>query len=98
MVLLPGFLDKAQCQHIIDISIDYMEPSGVVEIPGQASGRKERTSYSTSLHRLDDPSGVLAEVEDKIARFSLFPTSHFEVSKCTARWMLGSLAAWPNGR
>jgi hypothetical protein len=78
-VLLPGFLEKATCEHIINLAEDYLEPSEVVRVPGQTAGVKPRTSYSTSLNRLDDPSGLLAKVEDKIARFSLLPSSHFEV-------------------
>ncbi|KAI7843720.1 hypothetical protein COHA_002618 [Chlorella ohadii] len=78
--LMPKFLDKARCQHVIDMASKRLAPSGLAFKKGDTedSTRDVRTSSGTFLSRGEDPAGVLAYIEDKIAAVTMVPVGHGE--------------------
>mmetsp|Transcript_17652 Transcript_17652/g.38511 ORF Transcript_17652/g.38511 Transcript_17652/m.38511 type:complete len:303 (+) Transcript_17652:209-1117(+) len=79
-VSYPGFATPEQCQKFIDLAKPKLRPSGLALRKGDtAEGTKNiRTSHGTFLSRNEDPSGLLHEVEKKIARVTMIPWQHGE--------------------
>lgn len=70
--IFPKFMDKARCNHVIEMAEKRLSPSGLALRKGDsvAGTREIRTSQGTFMSRNDDPTGVLAWIEDKIGRYS----------------------------
>jgi prolyl 4-hydroxylase len=81
IIVLPNFIDKARCQHIVQLAKDKIFPSDLAYRPGEVHdpNQQTRTSSGTFLSREEDKEGVLAWVEEKAARFTMLPVSHGEV-------------------
>ncbi|KAK9841956.1 hypothetical protein WJX81_000879 [Elliptochloris bilobata] len=80
MVLYPGFLDQARCEHIIKMAKARLRPSSLALRKSDTADkiRDVRTSQGTFISRYDDPAGVLAWVEEKAAQLTSTPVSHGE--------------------
>uniref|UniRef100_A0A061R8P5 procollagen-proline 4-dioxygenase n=1 Tax=Tetraselmis sp. GSL018 TaxID=582737 RepID=A0A061R8P5_9CHLO len=80
IVLFPNFLDHDKCDHVVEIGKSRLGPSGLVLRQGETEEgtRDIRTSSGTFLSRGQDPKGVLAEVEDRIAAWTSVPAGHGE--------------------
>ncbi|KAL4434033.1 hypothetical protein ABPG75_000474 [Micractinium tetrahymenae] len=78
--LMPRFLSKAQCKHVIDMASRRLAPSGLAFKKGDTAEntRDIRTSSGTFMSREEDPDGVLAFIEDKIAAVTMVPVGHGE--------------------
>jgi len=78
--IFPRFMDKAKCDHVKKIAEARLSPSGLALKRGETadSTREIRTSQGTFLGRNDDPEGVLAWIEDKIAVLTGIPAGHGE--------------------
>eukprot|EP00775_Hariotina_reticulata_P009484 gene9484-9648_t len=81
IVLFPRFLSDKQAEHIIQLAQPKLEPSllGTGDKPAGGTGRSNiRTSSGVFLDRTEDPGGVLAAIEEKIAMVTFIPPSHGE--------------------
>ena len=78
--LFPKFINRDMCKHVIDLAESRLVPSGLALKKGDtvASTREIRTSQGTFLSRVNDPDGVLAYIEDKIAVVTGIPAGHGE--------------------
>jgi len=78
--LFPNFIDPVKCDHIVDLATRRLEPSSLALKKGETEENTQniRTSQGTFLSRSDDPDGILAWVEDKIAVVSGVPSGHGE--------------------
>lgn len=78
--LFPKFIDRDMCNHVIKIAESRLAPSGLALKKGDtlASTREIRTSQGTFLSRGQDPDGILAYIEDKIAVVTGIPAGHGE--------------------
>jgi hypothetical protein len=74
------FLDEERCKHVIRLAEAKLAPSGLALKKGDTleSTREIRTSQGTFMSRQDDPMGVLAYIEDKIAVLTGIPAGHGE--------------------
>ena len=86
IVVYPAFVDKARCDHIINMASKRIVPSGLAYAPGEKADAQQqtRTSQGVSLSHMMDPDGVLTWVEERIAAVTLLPREnghrHGEVS------------------
>lgn len=73
-------MDKGKCDHVIKIATRRLRPSGLALRKGETleSTREIRTSQGTFMSRSDDPDGILAWIEDKIAVLTGIPAGHGE--------------------
>jgi len=80
IVVYPGFVDRARCEHVVKISKAIMYPSGLAYRPGENSdpNQQTRTSTGTFLSTSQDPDGVLAWIEERIAAITLIPRENGE--------------------
>uniref|UniRef100_A0A7S3R2Q1 Fe2OG dioxygenase domain-containing protein n=2 Tax=Dunaliella tertiolecta TaxID=3047 RepID=A0A7S3R2Q1_DUNTE len=80
IVNYPGFIDKARCEAIINLAKRSLHRSGLALGPGQKPVDQDnvRTSSGTFLSGHNDPDGVLAWLEERIAAATLIPASHGE--------------------
>lgn len=78
--IFPKFMDKAKCDYVKKIAEARLSPSGLALKQGEtlASTQEIRTSQGTFMGRNDDPEGVLAWIEDKIAVLTGIPAGHGE--------------------
>lgn len=78
--LFPNFMSKDKADHIIALAEKRLHPSGLALKKGDTvEGTKNiRTSQGTFMGRSDDPDGILAWVEDKIAALTGIPASQGE--------------------
>lgn len=78
--LFPAFMDAARAAHIVAIAKKRLAPSGLAFKAGDnADNTKDvRTSQGTFISRGEDPDGVLAWVEEKIAVLTGVPSGHGE--------------------
>ena len=78
--LFPKFMDQEKCNHVIALAEPRLAPSGLALKKGESmeSNVNVRTSQGTFLSRQDDPDGVLAWIEDKIAVVTGVPAGHGE--------------------
>lgn len=78
--LYPSFMDPARAQHIVEIAKKRLAPSGLAFKAGDNADntRDVRTSQGTFIGRGEDPDGVLAWVEEKIAAITGVPPGHGE--------------------
>jgi prolyl 4-hydroxylase len=78
--LFPKFINRDMCEHVIALAESRLAPSGLALKKGDtaASTREIRTSQGTFLSRGNDPDGVLAYIEDKIAVVTGIPAGHGE--------------------
>ena len=78
--IFPKFMDKEKCEYIKKIAEARLSPSGLALKKGEtlATTREIRTSQGTFMGRNDDPEGVLAWIEDKIAVLTGIPAGHGE--------------------
>ncbi|TVU44888.1 hypothetical protein EJB05_04351 [Eragrostis curvula] len=76
----PQFATSEQCDNIVRIAKARLAPSTLALRKGETteSTKGIRTSSGTFLSAREDPSGTLAEVENKIARATMVPRSHGE--------------------
>ncbi len=80
-MLYPNFLDSARCEHFIKLAKRRLTKSDLAYKPGEKpqDDQQTRTSSGTFLSAMDDPDGVLAWVEEKIASVTFVPREHGEV-------------------
>lgn len=78
--LMPRFLSKEKCDHVIEMANARLAPSGLAFKAGdtQDNTRDIRTSSGTFMSRDEDTGGVLAYIEDKIAAVTMIPSGHGE--------------------
>lgn len=76
----PKFMDIEKANHVIKIAEQRLAPSGLALKKGETLGstREIRTSQGTFMSRSEDPDGVLAWIEDKIAVLTGIPAGHGE--------------------
>ncbi|KAB2004709.1 hypothetical protein ES319_D11G218700v1 [Gossypium barbadense] len=75
----PKFATLEQCQHIINLAKPYLAPSKLALRKGESEGPQDvRTSMGTFLSVSDDPTGVLDAIEEKIAKATKLPRTHYE--------------------
>ncbi|CAD7696771.1 unnamed protein product [Ostreobium quekettii] len=79
-VLYPSFIDRERCEHVIRMAERKLAPSTVAMRKGdtRADPNSVRTSQGTFLDAADDPDGVLAWVEERIAQVTMFPVQNGE--------------------
>ena len=71
------FMSDEECDHLIKLAEPSMQRSSVIDsVTGKVKLDPIRTSYQTFLRRGSDP--VLAEVEERLARFAMIPSYHGE--------------------
>jgi prolyl 4-hydroxylase len=80
MYLFPRFLSPEQAQHVVELAKARLAPSVLAFKKGdtQDNTKDVRTSSGTFISRFEDKAGVLAHVEDKIAKLTGLPVSHGE--------------------
>jgi prolyl 4-hydroxylase len=80
IVLFPNFLDAARRARVLALAEKRLQQSTLAWRPNEKPdpNQQTRTSKGTFLSRHDDPSGVLAQIEEKIAAVTLLPVSHGE--------------------
>lgn len=78
--LFPKFIDREMCNHVVKLAESKLAPSGLALKKGDtlSSTREVRTSQGTFLSRGQDPDGILAYIEDKIAVVTGIPAGHGE--------------------
>lgn len=78
--LFPKFIDRDMCNHVIKLAESRLAPSSLALKKGDtlSSTREIRTSQGTFVSRGQDPDGVLAYIEDKIAVVTGIPSGHGE--------------------
>ncbi|XP_021274035.1 probable prolyl 4-hydroxylase 9 isoform X1 [Herrania umbratica] len=75
----PDFATPAQCQHIIDMAQPKLEPSTVLLAKGETQQPYDvRTSMGTFLSAYEDETGVLDDIEEKIAMATKLPRVNYE--------------------
>lgn len=75
--LFEHFLTDEECDHIISLAKPRMARSGVVDTKTGGSDISDiRTSTGTFLERGEDP--IVAEIEERIARWTLLPVGNGE--------------------
>ena len=76
----PKFMDVDRANHVIKIAEERLAPSGLALKKGETLGstREIRTSQGTFISRHEDPGGVLAWIEDKLAVLTGIPAGHGE--------------------
>jgi len=79
-VYFPNFATSKQCQQIIKKAKVNLHPSGLALRKGEsvASTKGVRTSSGTFINALEDPSGALKAIDDKIARVTIIPSENGE--------------------
>ena len=78
--LFPKFIDRSMAEHVIELATKRLAPSSLALRSGDTleSTREVRTSQGTFVSRGDDPEGILAYIEDKIAVLTGIPAGHGE--------------------
>ena len=77
LYLYRNFMSAAECDHIIKLATPSMTKSTVVDTAtGKSVDSQIRTSHGTFLRRGQDE--VVADVERRIAEFSMVPADHGE--------------------
>ncbi|XP_017627038.1 probable prolyl 4-hydroxylase 9 [Gossypium arboreum] len=77
----PKFATPEQCQHIINLAKPNLAPSKLALRKGESEYPQDvRTSMGTFLSVSDDPTGVLDAIEEKIAKATKLPRTHYEVA------------------
>lgn len=76
----PNFATPEQCENIIQMAKSKLKPSSLALRKGETaeSTKGIRTSTGTFMSASEDTTGTLEEVEQKIARATMFPRSHGE--------------------
>ncbi|KAI8027095.1 putative prolyl 4-hydroxylase 9 [Camellia lanceoleosa] len=76
----PNFATAEQCQSIIEMARLKLKPSTLALRKGETAENTKgvRTSSGTFISASEDRTGVLAAVEQKIARATMIPRSHGE--------------------
>lgn len=79
-LLFPNFATPEQCQSIIQMARSKLKPSSLALRKGETaeSTKGIRTSSGTFISASEDATGILKEVEQKIAKATMFPRSHGE--------------------
>lgn len=80
IVVFPGFIDKARCDHVIDLANQRLFPSGLAYRAGEhvTSEQEVRTSKGTFLAAEEDHAGILAWIEERIAAATMLPAQNGE--------------------
>lgn len=80
IVVFPAFLDAPRRERVITLADARLERSSLAWRPNERAdpNQRTRTSKGAFLSRRDDPSGVLAQIEERIAAVTLLPVSHGE--------------------
>nr|XP_029154057.1 probable prolyl 4-hydroxylase 9 isoform X3 [Arachis hypogaea] len=78
----PNFASSEQCDSIIEMARERLEPSTVALRKGETRASTEgiRTSSGMFIKANEDETGILDVIEEKIARATKIPRSHFEVA------------------
>ncbi|XP_022751224.1 probable prolyl 4-hydroxylase 9 isoform X2 [Durio zibethinus] len=76
----PKFATPEQCQHIINMAKSNLEPSKLALRKGESEHKRQnvRTSMGTFLSVSQDSTGVLDAIEEKIAKATKLPRTHYE--------------------
>ncbi|XVE82891.1 hypothetical protein DITRI_Ditri16bG0042100 [Diplodiscus trichospermus] len=76
----PKFATPKQCRHIINMAKSNLEPSKLALAKGESEHKPQnvRTSMGTFLRASQDHSGVLDAIEEKIAKATKLPRTHYE--------------------
>ncbi|XVF59311.1 hypothetical protein PTKIN_Ptkin07bG0265600 [Pterospermum kingtungense] len=76
----PKFATPEQCQHIINMAKSNLEPSKLALRKGEKEHTTQdiRTSMGTFLKASEDGAGILDAIEEKIARATKLPRTHYE--------------------
>ncbi|XWS33521.1 hypothetical protein CRYUN_Cryun22dG0090300 [Craigia yunnanensis] len=76
----PKFATPEQCQHIINMAKSKLEPSKLALRKGESEYKPQnvRTSMGTFLSVSRDDTGVLDAIEEKIAKATKLPRTHYE--------------------
>ncbi|KAL1316183.1 probable prolyl 4-hydroxylase 9 isoform X2 [Arachis ipaensis] len=76
----PNFASSEQCDSIIEMARERLEPSTVALRKGETKASAEgiRTSSGMFIKANEDETGILDVIEEKIARATKIPRSHFE--------------------
>jgi len=80
IVVFPNFIDAARRQHVVSLARARLEASSLAWRPTETPdpAQQTRTSQGTFLSSADDPGGIVAWLEEKIAAVTLLPVSHGE--------------------
>jgi prolyl 4-hydroxylase len=80
IVVFPGFIDAPRRARVRELASARMEASSLAWRPTEKAdpNQQTRTSKGAFLSRDDDPSGVIAQLEERIAAATLLPPSHGE--------------------
>ncbi|OMP01837.1 Prolyl 4-hydroxylase, alpha subunit [Corchorus olitorius] len=74
-----GFATPEQCQHVINLAKSKLEPSKLALRKGEVEKPQDvRTSMGTFLRASQDGAGILNAIEEKIAKATKLPRSHYE--------------------
>ncbi|OMO56523.1 Oxoglutarate/iron-dependent dioxygenase [Corchorus capsularis] len=75
----PRFATPEQCQHVINLAKSKLEPSKLALRKGEVEKPQDvRTSMGTFLRASQDGAGILNAIEEKIAKATKLPRSHYE--------------------
>ncbi|KAL8476969.1 hypothetical protein ACS0TY_029317 [Phlomoides rotata] len=76
----PNFASAEQCQSIIKMSKAHLKPSSLALRPGETADNTQgiRTSSGMFISASEDKTGILDQIEEKIAKATKLPRSHGE--------------------
>ncbi|KAK9165928.1 hypothetical protein Scep_001119 [Stephania cephalantha] len=79
-IYFPGFASPKQCEKIIEMTKENLEPSTLALRSGETTENTKgiRTSSGTFISSSDDQTGTLGLIEQKIAKVTSIPASHGE--------------------
>ncbi|XP_051140566.1 probable prolyl 4-hydroxylase 9 isoform X2 [Andrographis paniculata] len=88
----PNFASHAQCQSIINMAKLQLKPSTLALRPGDTPENTKgiRTSSGMFISSSEDKTGILNQIEEKIARATMIPKTHGE-SFNVLRYEIGQL-------
>ncbi|KAL6573021.1 putative prolyl 4-hydroxylase 9 [Orobanche hederae] len=76
----PNFATAEQCQSIIEMAKARLKPSALALRPGETANNTEgiRTSSGMFMSASEDKTGLLAQIDAKIAKVTMIPWTHGE--------------------
>ncbi|KAL6551766.1 putative prolyl 4-hydroxylase 9 [Orobanche gracilis] len=76
----PNFASGEQCQSIIEMAKARLKPSALALRPGETANNTEgiRTSSGMFMSASEDKTGLLAQIDAKIAKVTMIPWTHGE--------------------
>ncbi|ONK59977.1 uncharacterized protein A4U43_C08F12890 [Asparagus officinalis] len=80
VLYFPKFATAEQCQGVIEMSKSRLKPSKLALREGETAENTKgvRTSTGTYIHSSEDPTGILDQIEQKMARATMIPRAHGE--------------------